>query len=697
MKLGARIQAALDRVRALAVRGSMRISPSEPQRVLLLTILLGGVCGLVAVAFHIAIHGAQTLLIDRFDPETVEPWVWVPAMLLVPMIGGGIAGLLLQYVVPSARGSGIPQVKVAYALDSSGARLRDAVGKFAVCTLQLGSGASLGREGPTVQICAGVATSFGRWLALSPANLRRLIPVGAAAGIAAAFNAPIAAVTFTIEEVVGSLDQTVLSGVVAAAALAAVVEHSILGAHPMLEAPHGAGLHHASSLPLYALLGIAAAFVSIAFSDGLLLLRQRVRKAQRTPAWLATALGGLATGAFAVLGLFLIRRGGIAGGGYETLEAALRGDLALHALALLLVLKLFATVASYSSGGAGGIFAPALFIGAMLGGLVGGLDVALLGHVPAEEMAAFALVGMGAVFAGVVRAPITSVLIIFEMTGGYGLVLPLMIANSVAYVISRRFRPVPIYEALLSQDGVTLPHGQAARGPLMTIQVGAAMTTQLVTLPASMAVKDADAIAKKYHHATYPVVDPEGRFVGLLSEARLARTIAENGSERSAGEVARRKEYAVPDEPLLRAVARMTRLGVRQLPVLERQSGKLVGILAMSDVLRAQVKVTEGQEGLASTERMTLEPLALGVSRGDATNAEHLRPTLAPGEVVLHGDRSTPPLTAPPAPPPGPVPDASPPDSDAAPDLGVAPDVEVTVAVDDDDDDDAAEDPERPR
>nr|MDQ3036287.1 chloride channel protein [Myxococcota bacterium] len=630
MKLGARTQAVLDRARAIAVRASMRISPSEPQRVLLLTIVLGAVCGLVAVAFHVAIAGAQALLIDRFDPEHFDVWVWAPGILLVPAIGGCLAGAALHWVVPSARGSGVPQVKVAYALDASGMRLRDAVGKFLVCTLQLGSGASLGREGPTVQICAGVAMSFGRWLALSPANLRRLIPVGAAAGIAAAFNAPIAAVTFTIEEVVGSLDQTVLSGVVAAAALAAVVEHSMLGAHPILSTPDHAGLAHASSLPLYALLGITAAFVSVAFSDSLLHVRAQVRKS-RVPAWLAPGIGGLATGAFACAGLFLLDQDGIAGGGYETLSRALHGELALHALALLCVLKLFATVASYSSGGAGGIFAPTLFIGAMLGGLIGGLDVAVLGHAPDEEMAAFALVGMGAVFAGVVRAPITSVLIIFEMTGGYELVLPLMIANSVAYVISRRMRPVPIYEALLAQDGIQLPHGQAARGALTSIDVDAAMTTQLVTLPASLPLADAAAVAKQHHHATYPVVDLDGRFVGLLSEARLLRALAENGTERSAGEIARRKEYAVPDEPLLRAVARMTRLGVHQLPVLERQTGKLVGLLAMSDVMRAQVSVAETQGSLATSERMTLEPLAIaGVTSGDSTAAEHLRPTNAP-------------------------------------------------------------------
>lgn len=194
-----RLRGAVDGVRAAVVRLSLRASPSEAQRVFGLTLLLGGVCGVVAVAFHLAIQGAERLLSIR--STTPEGWTWIPWVVLTPAVGGTIAGVILHRFAPNAAGSGIPQIKTAYALDTSGTRLRDAAAKFIVCVLQLGSGASLGREGPTVQICAAVATSVGRWLALSPANLRRLIPVGAAAGVAAAFNAPIAAVAFTIEEI----------------------------------------------------------------------------------------------------------------------------------------------------------------------------------------------------------------------------------------------------------------------------------------------------------------------------------------------------------------------------------------------------------------------------------------------------------------------------------------------------------------
>jgi CIC family chloride channel protein len=288
--------------------------------------------------------------------------------------------------------------------------------------------------------------------------------VGMAAGIAAAFNAPIAAITFTLEELIGDLDQTMLSGVIVAAALAAVVEHSILGSNPVFHMPQHYSLGAASSLVWYALLGLLASFVSIVFTDSLLGLRALFKRWGSMPKWIHPAIGGLATGALAVVGFLLFHANGIAGDPYKTLELALTGTMPVLFMATFCVLKLAATVSSYSSGGSGGIFAPSLFMGAMLGGAVGYLDVTVFHH-PADSIGAFAVVGMGAVFAGIVRAPMTSILIVFEMTGGYGLVLPLMIANMSAFALARYWRPVPVYEALLAQDGISLPHGTGPIDP----------------------------------------------------------------------------------------------------------------------------------------------------------------------------------------------------------------------------------------
>lgn len=436
----------------------VRVNPTERQRLFALTIVAGGLCGLAAVAFHVGIQKAETLLIGRALDAAYPSWIfWT---IITPTLGGLLAGIIVHFWIPGAVGSGIPQVKASYALSSGRIPMRDAGGKFVVGILQIGSGASLGREGPTVQICAGVAGFLARIFSISRQGQRRMLPVGVAAGIAAAFNAPIAAVTFTIEEVVGDLDQTVLTGVIVAAAIAAAVERVILGVHPVFEI-HGAyGLEHVSSLLLYSVLGFLAAIVSVIFSGSLLRLRAWFKNFTSAPKWVHPAIGGAFTGGLAVIAIVWLKSGGITGGGYDALFQALSGKLALKVLLALCALKIAATVFSYSSGGVGGLFAPALFIGGTLGGAIGYLDVALFHHSP-DSIGAFALVGMGAVFAGIIRAPITSILIIFEMTGGYGLILPLMIANMTAYTLARHWQHASVYEALLEQDGVILPHGKA--------------------------------------------------------------------------------------------------------------------------------------------------------------------------------------------------------------------------------------------
>lgn len=432
--------------------------PSENQRLFALTALAGALCGLAAVLFHLSIGWVESLVIDRANAAPGSWWIfWT---ILAPALGGLIGGLGLYFYFTNSAGSGIPQVKTAFVRRAGEVPLKDAIGKFLLCSIQIGSGGSLGLEGPTVQISAGVASLLARLGRLGPRNRRNMTAVGMAAGIAAAFNAPIAAITFTLEELIGTLDQTMLSGVIVAAAIAAVVEHSVLGHNPVFRVPHDYQFGNAESLVWYALLGLAAALVSVAFTDTLLGLRSWFRRLP-IPRWLSPALGGLAAGALAVVGLAFFHLNGIAGDPYRTLTLALSGATALlpvQAMLAFCALKLLATACSYSSGGAGGIFAPSLFMGGMLGGAFGYVDVAVFHH-SSDAIGAFAVVGMGAVFAGVIRAPMTSILIIFEMTGGYGLVLPLMIANMTAFVLARHLRRTPVYDALLAQDGIVL-HGE---------------------------------------------------------------------------------------------------------------------------------------------------------------------------------------------------------------------------------------------
>jgi CIC family chloride channel protein len=586
------------------LRRVARFVPSERERVYAVMLLVGGLCGLAAVAFHLAIRRGEHLVVERALSFSSPGWVILG--IAAPACGGLLSGALLAYVVPDARGSGIPQVKTAYALHDGRLPFRQSVGKFVVSVLQIGSGASLGREGPTVQICAGISSAVGRIAALSRENMRRLVPVGAAAGIAAAFNAPLAAVTFTMEEVVGDLDQTILAGVVVAAAVAAAIERSILGANPVFDVPSGYGLHHADELIFFAMLGVAAAVASVVFTDSLLGLRSRMVRLRRVPLWMQPALGGAVTGALAVTALRAFDVNGMNGGGYDVLGRLLTDGYAWHVMLALCSMKLVATVFSYSTGGAGGIFAPSLFIGAALGGVIGVLDVNVLSQSRAE-IGAFALVGMGAVFAGIIRAPITAVLIIFEMTGSYGLILPLMIASTIAYAMARRWRPVPVYEALLAQDGISLPHrGRPVAHVLETIRVGQAMTPDPVTVDAEAKVSDALARVDGFEFSSFPVVDERHQLVGLVSESKLRRAVADDKGTLRVSELAGRCITVAPTQPIIDAIVLMDEFDTRQIAVVDETSQKVVGIIALVDAMRAQAAASSSSrhpsrpEGAAS-------------------------------------------------------------------------------------------------
>jgi CIC family chloride channel protein len=562
--------------RLYLLRLEVRLAPSEAQRLFLLTVAIGVLCGIVAVAFHLSIAHAERWLIDSAMSQPGRSWMfWTVAS---PVFGGLVCGALLEYVIPTARGSGIPQVKLAFASTPSAIPLRDSLGKFAVSALQIGSGASLGREGPTVQICAGIASWLGRVVGVSPRNQRRLLPVGVAAGIAAAFNAPIAAVTFTIEEIVGTLDQAVLSGVIVAAALAAVIERSLLGENAVFDVPGAYALGHPSSLLVCAGIGLAAGLVSLAFVELLLWSRSRVRRFSALPAWMRPSLGGLLTGLLAVFSLGVLDSSGVTGGGYATLGRTLNGQVAWKVMLALSFLKLLATVGSYSSGGAGGIFAPVLFIGGTLGGAVGTLDVTWFGHGHAP-VGAFALVGMGAVFAGVIRAPITSVLIIIEMTRGYALILPLMIANTTAYLIARRFRATSVYESLLQQDGVKPETDPEAPG---IYPIGALVRDQAaVTLRPGM---PAEAVLERCGHDaaahTYPVLDSQRRVVGIVTqeEIRILAASSELVPVTTASDLMRAPVTVRHDEDVSAAMEVMLLHGLRELPVISAD-GRLFGLV----------------------------------------------------------------------------------------------------------------------
>ena len=474
---------------------------------LALTILVGVLAGLSAVLFTVAIDWT-TRLFFGVDPSAAR-------MFLVPVLVSVGTGALLAWVVPDVRGSGVPQTKAAYHLHGGAISARIPIGKFITGVLCIGSGHSMGREGPSVQIGAGLASVAGRWLPLSGARVKDLVPVGAAGALAAAFNTPVAAVLFALEEIIGDMNASLLGSTVVASVASVVVERSILGNEPLFRVP-AYHLQHPVELLAYAALGIIGGVLSLAFCKILLAAR---RLFLTLPQWSRVwqpALGGLAIGAL------LIVAPQVMGVGYEYVDQALNGGLVFRTLALLCVLKLVATIVSYSSGNAGGIFAPSLYIGAMAGGAVGTI-VHQLAPLQTAEPGAYALVGMGTLFAGIIRAPMTSVFMIFEITQDYQILVPLMVANLLSFFISRRFQPTPIYHALLEQDHVHLPSPTSRISPTSWTAADV-MVTDVRMIPGDASVQ---SVWDGSHGTGAPplLVGTPARLIGTLHPQHLAAAV----------------------------------------------------------------------------------------------------------------------------------------------------------------------------
>jgi CIC family chloride channel protein len=553
----------LDRVAELRQR--------EGQVFLVLALVIGALTGLAVVAFILLTERMGM----RLYPVGGAPW----RRLLFPVVGSLGIGYLLYRYFPNARGSGVPQTKAALYAREGRITLRTVLGKFFCTSATLASGIPLGREGPSVQVGAGIGSVLGRLLGLRSEQVKKLIPVGAAAAIAAAFNTPLAAVLFSLEEIVGDLNAPVMGAVVLASATAWMILRVLLGNNPLFKVPQYQ-LVHPLEFAVYAVLGVAGGVVSAAFTKLLLGMRARFLRFPQKTVWFQPVAGGLLVG---VVGWFVPQ---VLGVGYGFVGEALNGRMAFQLMLLLVVLKLLTVTTSYASGNAGGIFGPALFIGAMLGGTVGTVTHHLFPAYTATP-GAYALVGMGAVFAGIVRAPMTSVLMIFEMTRDYAVIVPLMIANMVSLFIASRLQHEPIYKALAVQDGIHLPSAKTRQrsGQRQVIRV---MRTASESLPAEITVREALERARSSEVRTWLMTDRRG-VVGVINFARLERELTE-GVDKKLGELvdALVFPHVHADQGLDLALERMGANQIEILPVVSRADvHKLEGIVTLRDVLDA--------------------------------------------------------------------------------------------------------------
>ena len=542
----------------------------EEQVFLILTLFIGALVGMVVVAFILLTERSGA----RLYPAGGAAW----RRLLVPVAGSALMGYLLYRFFPDARGSGVPQTKAALYARGGRISLGTVFGKFFCTSATLASGIPLGREGPAVQVGAGIASVLGRRLGLSPEKVKALVPAGAAAAVAAAFNTPLAAVLFSLEEVVGDLHAPVLGSVVLASATSWAMLRLLLGNDPLFQVPQYQ-LVHPGEFGIYAILGVAGGFVSVAFTKLLLWMRMRFLRFPRKSVWFQPVAGGLTVG---VMGWFMPQLLGV---GYKHVGEALNGNMALKLMILLLVLKFFAVVASYASGNAGGIFGPSLFLGAMLGGIVGNVANHFLPNYVGTP-GAYALVGMGTAFAGIVRAPMTSVVMIFEITRDYAVIVPLMISNLVSFFISSRFQKQPIYEVLAQQDGIHLPRAETRQQEGQR-QVAQAMRSATEILNAQMTVQQALEKSKSSAFHTWPVCDERG-VIGVVRLQDLKREANDGLAGKRLLEIVDEKEFphVHADHSLHVALDRMGASQLDLLPVVSRANvHQLEGVVTLPDVL----------------------------------------------------------------------------------------------------------------
>lgn len=549
--------------------------PSSAPRVsavlLLLAVVVGAMAGFGSIAFrwlvdtftlvfsgHADYAGAGGAAHSRLP--ALGPWF----VLLAPVVGGLLYGPLVHRFAREARGHGVPEVMFAVA--RRGGRIKPvvAVVKSLASALCIGSGGSVGREGPIVQIGSALGSSLGRIVKVTEGRMRLLVACGAAGGIAATFNAPLAGVFFAMELILRAFTVEAFAAAVLSSVTAAVIGRTALGDVAFLTLPpfH---VDHLAQYPLFALLGVAAGAVGIGFTRVLYLVEDVCDWAWRGPEWLRPAAGGL------LLGTVLLALPEMYGVGYPVLENAVHGGYAAGFLLLLLVGKMLAAGLTIGIGGSGGVFAPSLFIGATLGAAYGAGTHALLPDDLAGAAGAYALVGMGAVFAGSSRAPITAVVVLFELTGQYSIILPMMLAIVLATVTSRLLSEDTVYTLKLRRRGIDL-HAPPPPVPAGACSVRDVMEPAPRPVPADTGLEAAARLVGASPHGALPVCDEDGRCLGTLTVRSLASALDVRGRReqrpRTAADLATPPAALTADTPLTAALSALADAPPSGIPVI---------------------------------------------------------------------------------------------------------------------------------
>ncbi len=569
-----------------------------PLQVIILSSLIGFVGGLGSIAFKALIllfkylfYGATST--DGFLATVVAlPWQW---RLFAPAVGGLIIGPLIYYLVPEAKGHGVPEVMEGVSFHDGKLRLRVVPMKALISAICIGSGGSAGREGPIVQIGSAFGSTVGQFLNLSAARTKTLLAAGAAAGIAGTFYAPLAGVIFSIEVILRKIRPTDFAIIVIASVIGTAISNTYAGGiYAVFDIP----VHEMITmweLLLYAGLGFVGAVVALIYTNTLYAMEDIFEKFPLHPA-LIPALGGL------LLGLLALYIPQIHATGYPVMEEALHGNLPLQLVFIFMVAKILATILTLGSGGSGGIFAPALFIGSMMGSTYGHLVNNWLPNMTGGP-GSYAMVGMGAVFAGATHAPLTAVIILFEMTHDHRIILPMMFACIISSFVTKIYQKKNIYTTKLLNRGLDIDSVEEHE-KLEKITVREAMTPDPITISEETTIKEARKSFEKSFYSHLPVVSSDsGELIGILSHHQVFDVDPENDQQ-----IAR--EVSVPpgttifeDDNLLQALELISQISMKIIPVIATDgSNRLVGILARGDIMD-----NFSQQILAKQDKVTFD------------------------------------------------------------------------------------------
>ena len=553
-----------------------RLAPPPALMLSIVAVVVGVATGYGAVIFIRILQYVQGIA------EIVRNDYGVLGMFLALGVGGALGAPLIVYLASEARGHGVPEVMMAIAVQGGRIRPRVVVVKAIASALTIGSGGSAGREGPIVQIGSALGSTLGQWLAFSEERIKVLVAAGAAGGIAATFNAPIAGVIFALEVILGEFGVSYFGIVVIASVSASIVSRAFLDASPAFHVP-AYGLNSIWEIPLYVVVGFISAFLAVFFIK-ILYKAEDVFESWHFPEVAKPVVGMLLTG---VVALFYPQ---VLGPGLHFIGEAIAENmnLSIGLLAPLAIAKLVATSMTLGAGNSGGVFAPSLFAGAALGGTAGIIFHQLFPQLLINP-GAYALVGMAATFAGAARAPITAILIVFEMSNDYRLILPLMLATVISTFIAQHIHPESIYTLKLARRGIVIRHGRDV-DIMQSITVEQAMQRSPATVQEDLPVSELGQAFTAAHVHGFPVVNDKGELVGIVALSDYERAVGrEDFDKLRVGDIMTRDLVVVyPDENLWEALRKLEVRDVSRLPVVSRRDPRrLLGIIRRRDILRA--------------------------------------------------------------------------------------------------------------